>query len=241
MAQEFVETLGATEGSDRLKEWLGENKDQLRLQNSTKLEEIYDKLSEEIAYDDLLKLGEADLRPALSDCRLKSIQVGRIIAVLKEAPDTIIHKEANKSKIVKIVLSNDEEEALQNINKQRDKIDKIILNISNELNQSIDNATNGKQIINQKYDQIVTIINQQRKHLLFILDNKINIKTQKLETEKKQFITYKNKLNEYCQQTETLIQNTSITPTQRKQQILTLTNNVIDKSALNYVIKKIKN
>eukprot|EP01084_Bolivina_argentea_P122795 217605_1 len=156
MAEHIIDTQGsnAVEGHDPLREFLLTHQDALKLRNVNKLNKVHESLvNNDITYDELIEYTSDDLRGLQQMNILQPLQVTRFIKLLSTMPESSIYQE-NQSKKV-IILSVDEEKAIKNIQNTDQKVKKILLNISMRVNELSENAQNGYDIINTKFDAII--------------------------------------------------------------------------------------
>eukprot|EP01084_Bolivina_argentea_P292361 502600_1 len=160
MAQDVIVTSIEQEGTDSLREFLMQHQTSLKLTNATKLNNIYNKLNEnDIDYDELLEFETDHLYNTLvNDCKLKNIEASRIIKVLKRIPESIIYKQQNNIKIISI--SDNEQNAINNIQKSVKKIEEIINNIKINQNELNINSKQCEHAINNNFNIIIKTINK---------------------------------------------------------------------------------
>ena len=145
MASGFVDTnyKNQQEGGDTLKAFLLEHKSTLK----KGVDPIYNVLTEEAEieeYEEVLPFSEVDLRKILdpnkqenTKYKIKDVHVGRFINLLRTIPDSQIFKEAQKTKeIVKVLISTEEEQAMNKISESSARIEQNMVNIDNTIDLS---------------------------------------------------------------------------------------------------------
>eukprot|EP01084_Bolivina_argentea_P005935 11215_1 len=180
MAQDVIVTSMEAEGSDPLREFLLQHQNALKLSNTRKLNDIYNKLNEnDIDYDELLKFEDEQLlcQILVEECKISKLAVTRIITVLKNIPQSQICKQKHNVKI--ITISNDEQNALNNIQKASKEIENIINNITVNMSELDKNSKECEIAINYNFDNIIKTINKRRGELIS------NLKTIKQKKKKK--------------------------------------------------------
>eukprot|EP01084_Bolivina_argentea_P084555 152871_1 len=126
----------------------------------------YNKLIEnDIDYDDLIQSEDQDLRGMLKeDCELKNTAVTRIINIIRDIPESRIYKNAHGVKVS--IVSKEEDEAVLKIKKQSSKINDVMINITNITKTFDENIKSYENIINNKCDKMIDVINIRRSELL---------------------------------------------------------------------------
>eukprot|EP01084_Bolivina_argentea_P084557 152873_1 len=140
----------------------------------------YNKLIEnDIDYDDLIQSEDQDLRGMLKeDCELKNTAVTRIINIIRDIPESRIYKNAHGVKVS--IVSKEEDEAVLKIKKQSSKINDVMINITNITKTFDENIKSYENIINNKCDKMIDVINIRRSELLGDLKRISETKNNKL-------------------------------------------------------------
>eukprot|EP01084_Bolivina_argentea_P308213 532870_1 len=197
MAHNFVETSVQTEGSDKLHTFLGQHEDRLK-----NVDNIYELLHKnDIDYDELMRYEEKDLRDTLHEIGMKKIVIGRIYNLLRTIKNSSIYKEQNtvSTKVVRVLVSAEEQYALSNIDKKIAKISELIQSIKSAMDNLNENNVKNKKIVETNFSQIVEnvilCVNARKQELLLELDKTMSVKKEILLKQMNEFMTYQNELN----------------------------------------------
>eukprot|EP01084_Bolivina_argentea_P010773 20075_1 len=219
-----LDTSMQAEGSDVLQQFLLKHKNKLK-----NIEPIYNILHEnDIDYGELMDYKESYLVETLNEIGMKKINIGRLINVLRKFECSTIFQEANKKTVV--VLSNNEDKALTQLNKQSIMVSEFITNIKDEINSLNETYKKCEKQINATFDGMVEAINNRRKQLLKTIKNVTNDKSDKLNKQLNDLNIYKNALNESNIESQKLINDTNIHTIKRQTKILKLTQNVLNRN-----------
>eukprot|EP01084_Bolivina_argentea_P285396 489400_1 len=229
-----IHTITDEEGIDELKQFLLSNKNKLK----NAVDPIYQLLTDEdIDYEELMEYAEVDLRSILTEnanIKLKSTQIGRLINVLRNTAESTIHKQSKKEKIV-IVLSDQENNALNNIKHKIEQITKHKETVTDTINILNNNKINCKKQIDQQITYMIQMLQKRQKELVIQLDTIVKDKTTKLT---KQLINLQNdesKMNECYNKCKAMVENTTLDSSTRKSKILANTKVVLqDKNIVSY-------
>eukprot|EP01084_Bolivina_argentea_P184748 318631_1 len=220
-----VETSVQAEGADDLKQFLNQHESSLK--NS--INAIYDVLKKAgLDKDDLLQFETIDLRKTLEDEGLKNLHIGRLINALKKIPESEIFKKSSTSKVV--VLSSEEESALNNIkikSKQFKQNAQIITNTLNELNTCYKNEQN---MINTEFNKMLDAMNKRKNELLQKLTNMKNNKNDVLMKQLNSVKEYDAKLVQCYEESQKMIHSVSFDDAKRKTKILSITSQMLQDS-----------
>eukprot|EP01084_Bolivina_argentea_P227178 383712_1 len=172
MAQEgLIETAIDEQPRDALEKFLWDNEQILTEGDRNKInEQFYNKMKGEINMNDLMKSKEKEIENMLKDENMKSKYITRLLIVLRETKDSTIYKENNKTtNVVTVILSDDEHNAIENINEKNKNILKLVNDINDDIIKLYLNSKNAKNIINDNFDKIIKKV-KKRNNLLNDID-----------------------------------------------------------------------
>eukprot|EP01084_Bolivina_argentea_P226430 382500_1 len=120
--------------------------------------------------DELISLGEdpADLKEYLNDLKVPKPSITRICSKIKKLHNKPINDNVNKtiSKIVKIVVSQEEEQATNKLSEYKVHISSLIKQLSN-LNETVtQNEAKLKSDINAEFNKLINLISNKQESLL---------------------------------------------------------------------------
>eukprot|EP01084_Bolivina_argentea_P024047 44877_1 len=148
---------------DPLYQFLISNKHLLKADRNTVINEFYNKLNiNKFDMDELMMSSETNLTEVLKEYKLKASNINRLIILMKKTKHSAIYKEYNKSNVLIVSLSTKEQEARKNINNIQQKVLGILSNIDIDLKQLNINNQNTKNIVNDKFDEIIKQTNTKR-------------------------------------------------------------------------------
>eukprot|EP01084_Bolivina_argentea_P041079 75797_1 len=209
-----------TSNCDELYNFLFEHERKLK----TSLHAIYNVLKEnEIGYDDLMEYSSIDLRETLYELELQKLHIGKLINLLRRIPHSQIYKESNNI----IVLSEKEQTALNDINKANKNVDEAIIEIQNNMKLLQQNCLNAQQIINSTFKYIVQTAEQTQTTLLKQLQQMVEHKNLTFTHNIQHLMQYQQKLTECIDASDKMIYDMTISASERKNKILSLTTNVL--------------
>ncbi len=171
------------------------------------------KLSEnDIDYEELLKFESEQLlcQILVEECQISKLAGSRIITVLKTIPESEICKQKHNVKIV--TISNDEQDALDNIQNASKKVQNIINRITVNMSH---------------FDNIIKILNKRRGQLLSNLKRITQKKENKLLSEQNTLNSHKKASNDFYKKCQLIIHNLDMNKSQRRNKILTNTNKLL--------------
>lgn len=181
----LVETNhGQEEGGDGLHLFLLKYKDKLR----TALDPIYNVLrANDVDQDDLLYISESDLRETLVGDpihKLKPAQIGKFIGIMKTVEGSEICKSSKTQKLVRIIVSNEEEQALQQMIAKSSAANQYISNIDKMIEELKGNRDENERKIEKQMNCVLAAVHQRKQELIQELNRMTQEKTIKLTEQK---------------------------------------------------------
>ena len=179
------------------------------------LDPIYDTLNT-ISLDkwELLQLSATDLRSLLDSQSLDNRHIDRLINTLHHIEDSKIYKDQINT------LSPKEQIALEEIFNTSNKLQQHIENITISTNELQTNYQSAETKINEKFDALITGINQRRNDLLKQLNDLKQSKSTKLNKQKKELQSYNAKLLYFYNKAQNMTHDTTLHPNERERIIL---------------------
>eukprot|EP01084_Bolivina_argentea_P111307 198649_1 len=178
MAQSGVLETSVAEGGDELKAFLFVNENKLK--SKPTILKIHKALTiNRIDKDDLMSLSEIDLRETLQALeynsnkdKLKPLEIGRLINVIKTTPgsEIFIKNNAKPSKVIIIPQTIEEQQAINKIDNKKGLILNVLKIVNDNMKQVNINKQKTKDIINNKFDEIIKKANERRNKLLSEID-----------------------------------------------------------------------
>ena len=220
MASTLKESSTETAGSDALKCFLTKHQHALKTTNASKLDDLYNKLTDGgVDHDDLLQFDVETMIASLSECGLKAIEVGRIVAVLLKEPGAYVHQQTATTKIV--AVSDQEVEALEKTQKAADQVqgnlDAVLTIISGVEAKSKDYTDS----INQTCDAMISNVNQQRSDLLSGLTAFTQQNRQNLLAQQAQLEHLRRRIEDFNAKSQQMMHDPNMDRAQRKETIMT--------------------
>ena len=196
----------SNEGSDDLKEFLDKWESKLK-----ETRDIYDRLSKmDIDLSELLEFEESDLRTTLEG-HLKPIQITRLFIVLKQTPESAIYKQKQKPKIL-ILLSNKEQNIVKYVKQCLNNVKQSTINVKQAINSIDTIALEKENVINEKFDEIIKMVNQHRNKLLKQLQTDfVDKNTARLNEKLEKLDEMNNNIKECNSSIESIIHNSGNT------------------------------
>eukprot|EP01084_Bolivina_argentea_P077060 139711_1 len=222
-----VEATNNAEGEDEIITWLKQNRLSSLCSTIKQAGYIMDDMHA-ISYDvddkEIMQSFMADLNIT------KAIEIARFKQALRKLRD-----KTQKSQVIKIIVTQDEINAMQRLSDQHKNISNAINNVQTNINKLNENSNVTKKNLNDIFKKLALEINKRHQQLQKDLDsallNKKNILFQQLDELK----LYRQQLSKAKIEYETNIGNKDFDIEDRKKQNLILIDNVLDSN------KKYKN
>eukprot|EP01083_Nonionella_stella_P303524 1051087_1 len=213
------QTSVQAEGSDPLQSFFN--------QNSKLKPQWLDKIREELDYDDLLESDAADLRNVLkNDCELKDLAVTKILNAVRKVPESVMYQAHHGTKVS--IVSMEEHEAAQKIEKESARINEAIVNTVNIMEKLNENSKTTSKTLNDTFDQIVEKANKRRDFLLARLKQITSHKHNQLSVQKEAFNQKMKELNDAYAETQTMMKDITVNPLKRNTKILSKSKQLLD-------------
>eukprot|EP01084_Bolivina_argentea_P317200 549945_1 len=201
---------------------------------------IYNALqAAEIDYDELLDLDEKQfediftLTPQHSNPILPgSLQLNRLYKALKSNPDSALFGENQKEKEKKIVyvqMSSEEEKALAVIKTSISANNSQIHSLCDkQLPKLKENFKQNHAIIESTFGEIIKCAEDQKAELQQELHRKTQEKQDQIQSQISDLNDRQKMLKQWDEESQSLIEDTALDPSQRKKQIMSLCKNVLN-------------
>eukprot|EP01084_Bolivina_argentea_P062003 113359_1 len=213
-------TTGEAKGNDELKAFFTLN---------NKLEMTwYDTLVEEgIDYSDLVDSAEDDLRDLLKECNLKQKAIIRIINAVRKLPHSTAYKKLKETQVS--IVSTAEQEATLKIQKESCIVSDKISDVSTIMKTLEQKTKQCEKLIKDSFDNIVQKANKRKEELLQQLKTISETKYNNLLSQQNILKNRVKELDNFYNETQDMIKDTSMDLQKRKLKILSQTETILNK------------
>ena len=181
-------------------------------------------IQQNITLNTLISLAEDnDLKEYLNELNIEKATILLINSKIKQ-----IIKNRDKSQIRHIILSEQENEAIENLKKHNKKISNALNRLSSQKIQIIKKEQQLKSEINAKFDKLITMISNKQEMIMKEITNQSQIIQSKI-TENSQILTQKQEITKnVLLSCNNLLTTNDMDKSQRKAQILSISNDVLN-------------
>lgn len=181
-------------------------------------------------YDELIEFSERDLRDILDPKQfstLKPVHVGKLVNILRNVEQSTINMASKTQKLRTVILSTEEEQAIQNVKKNIVTVKENILSIDNTIEELEKNRSTNEAEIEQRIESIITAAHRRKQELKLELNRIAQEKRTKLMKQRENLQSKEQALDQCSSAAQDLINDAALDATKRKLKILEITNTLL--------------